>query len=197
MTNIHTATFTLIAVAVVAVVIGYLRTPEPAEVNLQQTYSSDTMKFSLRLPDGYTIDESYIYKEIGQGEEIPGVRFTIPLSMATGTNLSSDSYISVEQIPGLQSCIAGPFIWQGQRIVFPPGADLSEFSMASSTGAAAGKRYENAVYVQKDTDPCIAVRYFIRFESIGNYPPGTVREFDEQALLTEFNAIRRSLEVTQ
>ena len=117
--------------------------------------------------------------------------------MATGTNLSSDSYISVEQIPNLSSCIARPFLWKGQEITLSPADDVTQFLVASSTGAAAGNRYENAVYVQQDTNPCTAVRYYIHFGSIENYPPGTVREYDRQKLISEFDAIRQSFRVTQ
>ena len=38
-----------------------------------------------------------------------------------------------------------------------------------------------------------AVRYFIHSSNIGNYPEGAVREFDRQALLNQFDQIRRSL----
>ena len=165
----------------------------PTGENLSQAYANGAMKFSLRLPEEYTADESYTYTALGPGEEIRGVKFTIPPSVATGTNLSSDSYISVEQIPDLPSCIAGPFLWKGQKIALSPADDTTPFLVASSTGAAAGNQYEEAVYVLKDTDPCTAVRYTIRFNSIANYPAGTVREYDRQGLLDTFDAIRRSL----
>lgn len=174
-----------------------LRPQAPAAPALPQSYSNSAMKFSLQLPDGFTTDESYTYTALGPGEEIKGVKFTIPLSMATGTNLSSDSYISVEQIPDVSSCIAGPFLWKGQKITLSPTDDVTQFLVASSTGAAAGNRYEEAVYAQQDTNPCTAVRYFIHFSSIENYPPGMVREYDRQKLLAEFDAIRQSFSVDQ
>jgi len=194
--NTRTSILILIVIGIfIAFVV--LRPQAPAAPALPQSYSNSAMKFSLQLPDGFTTDESYTYTEIGPGEEIKGVKFTIPLSMATGTNLSSDSYISVEQIPDAPSCIAGPFLWKGQKITLSPMDDVTQFLVASSTGAAAGNRYENAVFAQQDTNPCIAVRYYIHFASIENYPPGTVREYDQQALLSTFDAIRRSLRVEQ
>lgn len=194
--NLRTNILILIVLGIfIAFVV--LHPQAPAEPALPQSYTNSAMKFSLRLPDGFTTDESYTYTALGLGEEIKGVKFTIPLSMATGTNLSSDSYISVEQIPDVPSCIAGPFLWKGQKITLSPTDDVTQFLVASSTGAAAGNRYEEAVYAQQDTNPCTAVRYFIHFSSIENYPPGMVREYDRQKLLAEFDAIRQSLSVDQ
>ena len=66
-----------------------------------------------------------------------------------------------------------------------------------STGAAAGNRYEETVYTLPGTNPCIAVRYFIHYGVFQNYPAGTVREFDQQALLASFDAIRHTLVIVQ
>lgn len=198
MTYPRIATLVLLLIGIIALATGYVHLPVPAaREGLSREYSNSAMQFSLRLPEGYTADESYKYQDLGPGEEITGVKFTIPSSVATGTNLSSDSYISVEQIPDLPSCIAGPFLWKGQKIALSPSDDVTPFLVASSTGAAAGNRYENAVYVLQDTNPCTAVRYMIHFSSIENYPPGAVREYDREALLAEFDAIRQSLKLTR
>jgi hypothetical protein len=69
--------------------------------------------------------------------------------------------------------------------------------VASTTGAAAGNRYEETVYAIPGTNPCVAVRYFVHYGVIENYPPGTVRQFDKQALLDQFDRIRRTLVVNQ
>ena len=69
------------------------------------------------------------------------------------------------------------------------------YSVASSTGAAAGNRYEETVYALPGTNHCIAVRYFIHYGVIENYPVGLVREFDKKSLLKEFDTIRRTLNI--
>lgn len=197
--NTRTSILILIVIGIfIAFVVLRPQTPQtPAVPALTQSYSNSAMKFSLQLPDGFTTDESYKYQLIGPGEEIKGVKFTIPSTVATGTNLNSDSYISVEQISGLQNCIAGPFLWKGQNITLSPTDDITPFLFASSSDAAAGNRYENVVHALQGTNPCVAMRYFIHYGSIANYPPGAVREFDERALLAEFDAIRQTLHVTQ
>ncbi len=166
--------------------------PEPAGASLPQVYANGADGFSIRLPAGYTTDESYRYQELGPGKEISGVKFTIPASVAASTNLSTDSYLSVEEIPQTRDCTAGLFMWQGT-----PAEELTDgdttYSVASSTGAGAGNRYEETVYALPGTNPCIAVRYFIHYGVIQNYPEGAVREFDAQALHAQFDAMRRTL----
>lgn len=165
---------------------------------LPQTYANGTQGFSLRYPADYIVDESYRYGAMGPGMEIAGVKFTIPGAMVTGTNLSADSYISVEQIPQSTSCSADRFLDMtgngGMSTVIEAG---TTYSYGSSTGAAAGNRYEEIVYAISGTNPCIAVRYFIHYGAIENYPDGVVTEFNHAAVLSQFDSIRRTLILQQ
>lgn len=161
----------------------------PATSNLTQLYSNSKDGFSIRLPNGYTVDDAYQYQLLGPGKEIPGVKFTIPAPMATGTNLSPDTYISVETLSTTKECQSGLFVDNGV-------IGLND-GVAYSSGAAAGNDYIEQVYTLKDTHPCLAVRYFIHFANFENYPPGTVRRIDPGTLITEFDAIRRTLVVGQ
>ncbi len=162
---------------------------------LSQEYASSTQGFSLHYPMGYVVDDTYHYQNLGPGKDISGVKFTIPERMATGTNLSDDTYLSVEQIPQTQQCTAEIFLDQARAQTITDG-DMT-YSVASSTGAAAGNRYEETVYALPGRNHCIAVRYFIHYGVIENYPAGLVREFDKEALLKEFDTIRRTLKVLQ
>ena len=67
------------------------------------------------------------------------------------------------------------------------------YSVASTTDAGAGNRYEEQVYALAGANPCIAVRYFIHTTELGNYPAGTRVAYDRAALLAQFDAIRHSL----
>ena len=183
---------------------------------LPQAYANGSEGFSIRLPgiatssspehpDSYTVDETSAYQEFGPGKDISGIKFTIPASVATGTNLSADSYVSVEEIPKTQDCTAslfldqpGTFLGQSRALAAQTITDGgTTYSVASSTGAGAGNRYEETVYAIPGTNPCVAVRYFVHYGVIENYPPGMVSEFDKQALLAEFDRIRRTLVVNQ
>ena len=175
--------------------------PLAAGQDLPQIYSNSAKGFSLRLPGGYAVDEKYSYQELGPGRDISGIKFTIPASVATGTNLASDTYLSVEEIPQANSpgngCTEALFLDQQGAATSTVVDKDTTYSVASSTGAGAGNRYEETVYALPGTNPCIAIRYFIHYGVIENYPAGMVHEFDKQALLNQFDAIRRALTVAQ
>ena len=142
------------------------------------------------------MDDSYIYDQVNPKKPISGVKFTIPGSMATGTNLSSDTYLSVEWLPRAKKCTGDIYLAANVR----PSSEVfasTTYSVATSSGVAAGNIYEESVYALPDSSPCIAVRYFIHSGNIANYPaagePGAVREFDRAALLSAFDTIRASL----
>src|SRR4051812_8044491 len=59
---------------------------------LPGVYKNYELGFSIRLPLSYTTDDTYTYQELGPGKDIHGVKFTIPETKTTGTNLSTDTY---------------------------------------------------------------------------------------------------------
>lgn len=129
---------------------------------------------------------------MGPGKDIKGVQFTIDPSIATGTNLASDSYLSVEELPQIEHCSATLFLDTGAKAATTTDSG-TEYSIASSTGAGAGNRYLEWVWALPGTSPCIAVRYFIHYGAIENYPKGAVHAFDKESLLLQFDAMRRTL----
>ncbi|HEX5420317.1 MAG TPA: hypothetical protein VFY39_09980, partial [Gammaproteobacteria bacterium] len=98
-----------------------------------------------------------------------------------------------EEISRSASCTATRFLPEGA----PPAMDAKEggttYSVAKSMDAAAGNRYEETVLALPGTNPCMAIRYFVQYAVLQNYPAGAVREFDRKALLAQFNAMRRTL----
>lgn len=163
---------------------------------LSEVYESGAKGFSLRYPTGYTVDDAYAYQALGPGKDIAGVKFTIPPSLATGTNLAADTYVSVEQIPQTQTCTADLFLEAGATIK-TTDENGTTYSVGTLTDAGAGNRYEETVYALPGTNPCMAVRYFVHYGVLENYPTGTVQQFDEAALLKQFDAIRQTLVIAQ
>ncbi len=160
---------------------------------LPKVYLDGTAGFSIRYPADYSIDTSYKYQALGPGKDISGVKFSIPSNIAAGTNLSSfDTGVSVEIIPAIQDCKAGLFL-DGSINVQTVTDNRNEYSFASTTQGAAGNRYEEEVWAISGTNPCLAIRYFIHSTNIGNYPAGTVSEFDRTSLINQFEKIRHSL----
>ena len=161
-----------------------------AAVDTRNTYATST--YSVRYPGNFILNAPFAYGAFGPKKPIYGAKFIIPGSMATGTNLSSDSGVSVEQLPRAKNCTGDIYLVDNVTAhnVIDNG---TEYSFASSTGAAAGNRYEEQVYALATSSPCTAVRYYIHSAAIENFPAGAVREFDRAALLTEFDKIRASL----
>lgn len=165
--------------------------PQPAGSNLSQVYSSGANSFSLRYPEGYTVDESHKY-ELSPSKIFSGVEFTIPAAVADGTNLGHDTYLSVETMPITNSCKATLFLDHGSLVTESARNGIS-YSVATSMGAGAGNRYEETVYSTLTAFRCIAVRYYVHYTVVENYPPGMIREFNKKALLAQFDQIRNTL----
>lgn len=164
---------------------------EETPVETTRTYTSPTLGYSLTYPVAYT-QSSHTY-EFSETKNIEGgFKVTVPQAMATGTNLSSDTYLAVEQLPNARVCTGDIFLRANvvAREVEDSGVT---YSVASSTEGAAGNRYEEWIYALPESSPCTAVRYYMHSTAIENYPAGTVQEFNRAALLQEFDAIRASL----
>ena len=145
----------------------------------------------LGLLKEYTRNSNYEYV-LGVPKGIAGSSYTIPPSLAEGTNLSTDTYISYEELPNPTSCDPREFL-DGEPEVSEVTDDGITYLVAHSVGAGAGNRYDETVYVFKDYKPCNAIRYYIHYGVIENYPKGTVKEFDRTALITQFDSIRHLL----
>jgi len=160
---------------------------------LPKVYSDGVVGFSIRYPADYSLNASYKYQALGPGKDISGVKFTIPASLTTGTNLSSfDTGVSVEFIPAVQDCKASLFLGNTVNVQTITDNNI-EYSFASTAQGAAGNIYEENVWAIMSTNPCIAVRYFIHSTNIGNYPTGSVVEFDKASLINQFDSIRHTL----
>lgn len=188
----------LMLVAILAVGAWWYYAPAtsgiPDTQGLQWSEYTSPTGFSVRYPSDYILNEAHVYEGLGPDRVPEGISLTIPPALTEGTNLSPDSYLSVETIPAFSSCHAAQYMYEqpvsGGEFVTDAGVT---YSIATSSGAAAGNLYQETVYVRQDEGPCLAVRYFLHSTTIGNYEDGTVREFDKDALVAEFDQIRRTL----
>lgn len=169
------------------------QTPDLTEVQQGLSYKNPDLGFELELPTGFTFNEAYVNESLGPGREIRGVEFKIPPSLATGTNLSNDSHIAFEKLSNV-ACTPETFLVapQDEETV---RLGLNTFTFARSSGAGAGNRYDENIYITKKGTDCFALRYFIHSTNIANYDPGTVTEFDRARLLATFDQIASTLRI--
>lgn len=170
-----------------------VETPAPVvPVDERVTFASSTMGISFKYPPGFVLADSYSNISVNPKKPIAGVKLTLPLAMATGTNLSADSGISIEQLPRANNCTGDIYLAANVRPKKIVEGAVT-YSLATSSEGAAGNVYEEWIYAVASSSPCTAVRYFLHSTQVGNYATGTVRAFDRAALLAEFDKIRQSL----
>ena len=165
-------------------------TSTPVETGARP-YSNTVFSFSALVPEGFSINESYFSYTLGPGKEIPGISFTIPADMATGTNLSTDTRLSVEVL-SRAACVPADFILTTSKGT-PITVGENSYVYASSADAGAGNRYDESIYVTKVRETCYGVRFFIHSTAIENYEQGTRRAFDREAVTAKFKEIMVSL----
>ena len=154
-------------------------------------YAYPPLGFSIKYPKKYVLSESYMYQGLGE-EGIPGIKVSVPANVNEATNLSPDSGVSIEYVPNVERCSASIFLYD-QPVASTITDGGVRYSVAEATGAGAGNIYEEKVYALDGANPCIAVRYFIHYTQLGNYPEGTKVAFKKDQLLSEFDLIRHSL----
>ncbi len=165
--------------------------PNPKET----LYVNEDKGISFYYPEGYSIDEAYVYSDLALGKQVTGVKLTIPADLAMGTNLSTDTAISIETADVSKDlCTPAQFLSLSSdsqtTVVGPTGI---QYLTSSLSDAGAGNRYKELVYTVVGSEPCRAIRYFIHSSAIDNYEPGTVQEFNEATLISSFDTIRDSL----
>ncbi|NOT05112.1 MAG: hypothetical protein HOP27_10990 [Anaerolineales bacterium] len=64
-----------------------------------------------------------------------------------------------------------------------------DFVHSTSDGAGAGNYYQQEIYRMVNKSVCYEVIYFIHYTNIGNYTPGTMTEFDSDAIMQKLGDI--------
>lgn len=67
------------------------------------------------------------------------------------------------------------------------------FTKSQGGGVGAGNIYEQTYFRTAYNGTCYEVTYYIHYGNIGNYSPGTVKEFDKAGLLQKFDEILNTI----
>jgi hypothetical protein len=159
-------------------------------------YGDAKLGFSIAYPKKWRVDRAHVYPTPVDDTRIVGVAFVVPPKLAMHTNLSTDSYLSVESAPAVDTCKPSGFLATTDTQRDENEGSL-HWSVATSDDAGAGNFYDETVYALKDSRPCLAIRYFIHSTNVDNYPAGTVRQFDKAGLVGLFDRIRSTFALSQ
>lgn len=168
-------------------------TPQEQVTVQDKTYASSTMKFSVSYSPEFVLEEPYAYTRVSPTKPISGVKFRVPASFTQGTNLASDSGVSVEQLPRANKCVGDIYLKANVRAV-PLAEGTTNFSAATSTETVGADTFEEAVFAITGSSPCIAVRYFLHTTSATGTATST-QQFDRAGVIAAFETIRRSLKI--
>ncbi len=171
----------------------YLNAPRFTGNDIFNWKEYENQKFSIQYPNDFILNANYKNQTGAPGQEILGVSFTIPASMAAGTNLSKDTLISVEEHPESTRCEARDYVYT-QLAPSQAGTVVvgdATYTVAETDDAAAGNRYHETILAVPGT-PCRTIRLFVHSTNIDNYDPGTVKEFNREALLSIFATMAAS-----
>jgi hypothetical protein len=168
-----------------------------AQASGWNTYRDPNGLFSLAYPPGWTVDARHTYTALGPGKDIHGVAFKVNPAFTTGTNLSPDSYFAVEVLPGAKQCTPDLFLDDAiDKMRTKQGNHGITWLVLDSADAGAGNSYEETVQAAAGSQPCIATRAFAHSTNVGNYDPGTVREFNRAAFNRTIDRMRDSVRLS-
>ncbi len=210
MSNMKNTSIGILAVAIfvaicyfiwVALSQSVIPTEEAPIAETKNTYATST--FSIQYPPNYILDDAYSYEKF-KGKSIVGVKFVIPESFASGTNLSAQGTgVSVEMLPRAKKCTADIYILEDVKAIdLTMGSTTYSVATTSGVAVASDNFLEEQVFAVKNSSPCVAVRYSLNSTAIGDAPPAqagepAMREFDHSALIRAFDDIRNSLILNQ
>ncbi len=144
-------------------------------------YKDPSGAYTVNVPAGWTVNKKFTYDALGPGKSLSGVSFAIPASFTAATNLSSDSYISIEKMPGAAaSCTADAFVSTG--VSTPDAKNVTvngnAWNLGQSADTAAGNLYQERVYAAKYGSDCYGIRLFTHSGQVANYDAGARQQFD-------------------
>lgn len=145
-------------------------------------YRNAEFGFSIKYPETATSSdvnlESYLPLT-----QTPIVSFVLPRDMFAGTNLrDAGVYIGATSTPKLVASCGTSSPETGETAEGTTTIDGATFSIFKSAGAGAGNFYETKVYRTVRGEMCFEIAELLHSTDVGNYPEGTVVEFDK----TEF-----------
>jgi hypothetical protein len=119
----------------------------------------------------------------------------IDTQQLTTTNLGEVYFlVGVSTDPQIVStCIQPASLGGPESILGNSTVNGIDFTKSEATGVGAGNIYEQVYHRTVHNGSCYEITYFVHYGNIGNYPPGSVSEFDRTALYQQLDEIFSSM----
>jgi photosystem II stability/assembly factor-like uncharacterized protein len=125
-----------------------------------------------------------------KGTPLLSLYFIEPSFYYPGTNLIEAALaLTATAEPGAVSTCTQPSTQTGDIVSGQVTVNGYTFTRSEFVGAAAGNRYDQVFYRTVTGGKCFEVIFLIHSAEIGNYPPGTVVEYDRERLLHQFESV--------
>jgi hypothetical protein len=157
-----------------------------------QTYTDSQLSFSIDYPSTAIATSSFStdYLPVTQA---PLVAFELPQSMFQGTNLvEAGVYVGASSSPiAIDNC-AIPSEENNETQASSTTLNGQDFNVFTSSGVGAGNLYQETIYRAIQNGWCLEIAELLHSGNIGNYPAGTVTQFDQEEFSGILNGIVQS-----
>lgn len=141
-------------------------------------YRDTEFGFSIMYPETATTSEVG-FEGFLPRTQTPVVSFVLPRGISRGTNLiEAGIYIGATSTPKVVASCNAPSLPAGERAAGTRIINGTVFSVFRSSGAGTGNFYETKAYRALRGGRCFELALLLHSGTIGNYPEGTVVEFD-------------------
>jgi len=156
------------------------------------TYTNSRLSFTITYPSTAT-SSAFDFSGFLPRTQTPVVSFVLPSSMSQGTNLGEAGvYIGATTTPAAMRACESPVSNGGETSVGTTTINGQEFASFTSSDAGAGNFYDSKIFRTYQNGACFEIVELLHSGNIGNYPAGTVSEFDKSKFQGILDAIVRT-----
>ena len=159
----------------------------PSEINPNWSQYQDTQDgFSIAFPPDYLLTQNTEVPASDISLGVPAATINLPDSYFEGTNLGEAS-LTIRigtSSADVASCVANSEYFVGQRQI-----NGENFAQYNFIGAAAGNIYDSVLLRNSHANKCYEIEILMHSGNIGNYTPGTVKEFNHDEILDNLERI--------
>jgi hypothetical protein len=160
----------------------------PGKANQYFDYKNRQETVTLRYSDEFA---STTYIPAGEFKGVPTLvlEFIRPDFYSPTTNLGEACFLfsAMENTETVDTCTQP--LPQLETVTGRKTFNGYDFTQSEAIGVGAGNIYDQVIYRTVYDSICYEVVFYMHSGNIGNYPPGTVVEFDRAALVQKFEQI--------